>query len=318
MIGWHAETLDTQTISPESIPSAEAFGGIVFGTGPVVISPVSIPSAEAFGGSLVSPGTTTVHPVSIPSAESFGVPSLSTVITVPSIMSAEFFGTPSVSQVISPTSISSLESFGVPEVEKLSAPVTFMAASAVGRGGTGGTPVITVTEEFEFLVAWVFVQGNASSVGARIAAESIDLESVVTVGDPASMALWGFVLENPPVGSNTISFTGISGIATYCASCVESFSGVSEYGPAASNSGTGLVSSVTTPLPSNGMASNAFGIVGHPGTYNKTERGRINQSAFNNQGMVYGDTSSPSGDPVTFTDTRTGNVNWYGAAIPLY
>lgn len=111
-----------QTLSPESIASAEAFGTPVVTPGEVSLAPESIASAEAFGSPVVTPGAVTLSPSSIETAEAFGTPTVSpgaVTVSPESIGSAEAFGTPVVTPgavSLAPSSIASAEAFGTPVV----------------------------------------------------------------------------------------------------------------------------------------------------------------------------------------------------------
>lgn len=105
----------TQSVSPSSISSAEAFGTASV---QLNIDTTGIASAEAFGTASVQ---LNIDTTGIASTEAFGTPGVELNINANGIPSAEAFGTPTVQiaggvQTITPVGIASEEAFGTPTV----------------------------------------------------------------------------------------------------------------------------------------------------------------------------------------------------------
>lgn len=97
----------SQTISPSSIASAEAFGTSTVSPGSVTVSPSAVASGEVFGSGTISPGAVTVSPSGIATEEVHGTQSISRFGTLEpvGIASQEAFGTPSWQSIVSPRPI---------------------------------------------------------------------------------------------------------------------------------------------------------------------------------------------------------------------
>jgi hypothetical protein len=112
----------SQTISPSSISSLEAFGTHAITIGSISVLVSSISSSETFGSHIISNGSLIVIPSGIVSLETFGTAILDrgTIIVSPNgISTAEAFGTSSAlvgTLVIYPNGISSAELFGISDI----------------------------------------------------------------------------------------------------------------------------------------------------------------------------------------------------------
>lgn len=190
--------------------------------------------------------------------------------------------------------------------------VTYDASSPVVTGGTGGSPSLTIGADATMLVVWIGIQGTAATVTATAGGVPMTQLNPVTGG---GHTLRTFVLPNPPTGNRSVTFTGISGIATYCTSAAISYKNVASVGTQVTNTATSTTGTVSVAAGGGSMVGNAFMVIGHPSTYNKTERGRINQAAFVNQGFIYGDAV---GEPTTtFNAGFAGSIQWLGSAVVL-
>lgn len=172
-----------QTISVPSIPSAEAFGGLVVLPGEVTIQVPSIGSGEAFGDLTVEHQISSEQTIIIPSigsGEEFG--SLTVVpgevtISVPSIVSQEAFGDLVLAQTGGPQtievpSIISGETFGILDVDLGPPPQEIIV------------PSISSEEEFGGLVVEQVAPSIAIAMPSIISAEEFGIPTLILGSEP--------------------------------------------------------------------------------------------------------------------------------------
>jgi len=119
--------------------------------------------------------------------------------------------------------------------------------NAVGTGAGSGVPNHTVTVAAgDTALVWLQTQGTVSPTVTIGGVAATLLASVTGVGTTAQYV---FGLLTPPVGTNlSVTFGGISGLATYCAANTVTYKGVSKFGtPVTANSATGGTASVSVP-----------------------------------------------------------------------
>lgn len=186
------------------------------------------------------------------------------------------------------------------------------AYSTAVTGGTGGAPAITIGSKANLLVAWVSVQGTATTITASVGGVPMTVLTAVTSG---SYTLRTFVLQNPPTGNQTVSFTGISGIATYCVSAAVSYKNVGSVGTLITGTNTDTIASILAPSIDGQRAVNAFMTIGNMSAYDKNLLGSKSQAAFVNQGFCFGE--APGKPALGFNAALASSMLWLGSALIL-
>ncbi|ACI06241.1 gp27 [Mycobacterium phage Brujita] len=193
--------------------------------------------------------------------------------------------------------------------------VEFAIAGNIAVGGTGGNPSVVVPEDANCVVVWVAVQGGDNAITATFDGHTMDRHIMLAV---SGWRLAAFTLFDPPTGNKSATFSGISGIATYCTSVAIAYKNVGSIGTPVTNSGTGTSMSISATGVARGYVSNAFmlgSVTGYDETNGQTLLRSINAAAFVNQGMAVG--HAPGDDTVTFSATQSASAAWLAGALPL-
>ena len=157
--------VETQTISPSSIASAEAFGTPKLN---LKLTASAIASQETFGALTVVPGAVSVLPTAIGSLEAFGSAKLNLKLILTGISSSEAFGTPIVTGglTIYPSAIPSAEAFGAPVIAGPLLPFGIVSGEQFGSpivnsGGLSVAPTgVPSTEQFGIPIIIVILAGG--------------------------------------------------------------------------------------------------------------------------------------------------------------
>lgn len=163
-------TSGAQTITPNGLASAEAFG-----TAKIVmyLSLSGLASGEAFGTAKVNRA---VAPSAIPSAEAFGSSKLNFRLTPSGLASAEAFGTINMAQdvVLSPSAIASAEAFGASKLNLR------LLLSAIASGEAFGTSKLNFT-----------LKPGAISSGEAFGSHVVSSGFIISVSGIASAEAFG-------------------------------------------------------------------------------------------------------------------------------
>lgn len=186
------------------------------------------------------------------------------------------------------------------------------AYSAAVTGSTGGTPSITIGSKANMLVAWVSVQGSVTTITASVGGTPMTALTAISSG---SYTVRTFILRNPPTGNRTVSFSGISGIATYCVSAAVSYRNVGSVETLITDTSTGTIASLLAPSMDGQRVANAFMTIGNMTAYDKNLLGSKTQAAFVNQGFCFGEAA---GNPaLSFNAALASSMIWLGTALIL-